>query len=84
MIDALGGDMPFRDAAYDRETISLMTSALDAAWEEAQSRGLTRTPADVARAMMASTILAAVANGERNPTRLKNLALRAVDGTGLH
>jgi hypothetical protein len=76
--------MPFKDAAYDPETMALMTSVLEAAWEEAQSRGLARTPADAARAMMASTILAAVANGKRNPTRLKNLALRAVDRTGLH
>jgi hypothetical protein len=34
--------------------------------------------------MMASAILAAVANGARDPMRLKKIALRPVDATGLH
>jgi hypothetical protein len=76
--------MPFRDANYDPDTIALMTGAFNAAWQEAQERRLTNAPAEAARAMMASTILAAVTNGERDPRRLKNLALRAVDSTGLH
>ena len=76
--------MPFRDSVYGPGTIALMTSALEAAWQEAQARGLTTAPADEARALMASAILAAVGNGELTPNRLKNVALRAVDGTGLH
>jgi hypothetical protein len=76
--------MAFRDAAFDPDTISLMTGALETAWREAQERHLIKASADTARAMMASAILAAVSNGERNPMRLKNLAMRAVDATGLH
>jgi hypothetical protein len=76
--------MPFRDADYDPDTIALMTGAFDTAWQEAQERRLTNAPAEAARALMVSTILAAVGNGERDPMRLKNLALRAVDTTGLH
>jgi hypothetical protein len=76
--------MPFRDASYDPETMSLMTSVLEAAWHEAQERRLTTVPADHVRSAMASALLVAVANGERQPMRLKNLALRAVDKTGLH
>ena len=76
--------MPFRDAAYDPDTIVLMTAALEAAWHEAQERRLTKATADHARGKMASAILAAVANGERDPMRLKNYAMRSVDTTGLH
>ena len=76
--------MPFKDATYDPETIALMTSVLEAAWQEAQARDLAKAPDDATRAMMASVILASVANGERDPLRLRNLALRAVDATGLH
>ena len=76
--------MPFRDAPYGPVTIAVMTSALEAAWQEARARDLAKGPDDATRAMMASVILAAVANGERHPLRLRNLALRTVDGTGLH
>ena len=76
--------MPFKDAAYDPETILLMTRAFEAAWQEAEARGLSRAPADQVRTLMATAILSAVANGEFNPMRLRNFALRAVDSTGLH
>jgi hypothetical protein len=76
--------MPFRNVSYDPKTVALMSAALDAAWNEAQQRQLTKTTADHARSKMASAILAAVAEGERDPIRLKNYALRSVDTTGLH
>jgi hypothetical protein len=59
-----GGDMPFRDAAYDPDTITLMTTALDAAWHEAQVRRLTKASAETPAARWAG-ILSAVAHGER-------------------
>jgi hypothetical protein len=76
--------MPFRDAAYDPETLALMAAALDAAWREVRSRQLTKASADHARGEMAAAIFAAVAKGERDPLRLKNCAFRSVDTTGLH
>jgi hypothetical protein len=36
--------MPFRDAAYDPETIALMTAALEAAWQEARERRFRHPP----------------------------------------
>ena len=51
--------MPFRDADYDPETIGY-DWCVQAAWQEARA-ALTNAPAEAARAMMASTILAAVA-----------------------
>jgi hypothetical protein len=71
--------MPFRDAPYGPVTIAVMTSAFEAAWQEARARDPTKGPDDANRATMVSAIIAAVANGERLPLRLRDLALRAVD-----
>ena len=75
--------MSFTESDYGPVTIALMVSVFDAAWQEVQVDGLANGHAEAARATMASTILAAVGNGERIPARLKELALRTVAGPGL-
>lgn len=57
----------------------MTTAALDEAWIEYQAL-LPVEPADptVTRSEMAKRIMAAVDEGERNPTQLKWIALRAI------
>ena len=71
--------MPFPRDCYDPETLGLMTKAFDAAWEEV---GFALVNEDVTstalRQIMALRIMAAVRDGERDPERLKELALETV------
>jgi hypothetical protein len=69
--------MPFAGLGYGPVTIALMTTVLQAAWDEAQVRGLVKATDDAARAAMASAILAAVREGVRDERSLKELALGA-------
>jgi hypothetical protein len=64
----------------DANTRSLATQAFDAAWGEIQSM-LVVEPLDPGglRSLLASRILKALKAGERDPERLRLLALRAVD-----
>jgi hypothetical protein len=71
--------MPFSDAVYDPETLAMMSRVLDDAWNELQSVNGTGTAAEMVRTTMATRIMAAVAKGEREPSKLKLLALHAVD-----
>jgi hypothetical protein len=75
--------MPFSGAAYDPETLAMMTRILEDACGELQSINAKRALADVVRATMASRIVTAVADGEREPSKLKLLALHAVDARDL-
>ena len=72
--------MPFTELGYGPVTIALMVSVFDAAWQEVQACSFSNGQDERARATMASTILAAVGNGERIPARLKELALNSVAG----
>ena len=68
--------------SFDPETVALMGRVCDDAWNEAQ-RWLSLAPVGDAsglRAMLALRVMAAVANGERDPQRLGLLALEALDG----
>ena len=71
--------MPFPRDCFDPETLGLMTKAFDAAWEEV---GFALVNEDVTptalRQIMALRIMAAVRDGERDPQRLKELALAAI------
>jgi hypothetical protein len=71
--------MPFPTECYDPETLGLMTQAFNAAWQDAEYALASESfdPTEV-RALMASTIMAAVRDGEHDPERLKELALDAV------
>jgi hypothetical protein len=68
-------------SSFDPETVALMGRVCDDAWNEAQ-RWLSLAPVGDAtgfRAMLALRVMAAVANGERDPQRLRLVALSALD-----
>jgi hypothetical protein len=66
--------------SFDAETVAMMGRLCDEAWLEAQCR-LSCPPGDRSglRNLVALRILAAVANGERDPERLTAKALEALD-----
>ncbi|HEX9881609.1 MAG TPA: hypothetical protein VGA65_03790 [Hyphomicrobium sp.] len=74
--------MPFSDASYDPQTLGLLMKAFDKAWHEVQSLnpGCTASQLSTTRKMMALRIMDAANKGERDPERLKDMAVRAVDG----
>jgi hypothetical protein len=67
--------------SFDAETVALMGSVVDEAWEEAQSRLSLPTAADPSelRNLVAVRVMAAVAIGQKDPERLKAIALEALD-----
>ena len=72
---------PFGKDGFDPETLAIMTKAFDAAWEEVGfSLAMRDVDPTAVRTMMSVRIMAAVRNGERDPERLKELALQAVAG----
>jgi hypothetical protein len=74
--------MPFSEASYDAQTLALVTEAFEGAWHEVQTWYPGRNAEDLmtTRKMMALRIMTATKDGERDPERLKLIALRAVDG----
>jgi len=71
--------MPFSNGSYDSATVSMMHRALDAAWSEFEQRGRALAEPLAIRRLMAKRILSEVASGERDPERLRLLALKAAD-----
>jgi hypothetical protein len=75
------GCVLFITASYDPDTLRLLINVFDEAWAAAQKLlGPTPLTATAVRAMLAKRIMVAADNGERDPTRLKLIALRAIDG----
>jgi hypothetical protein len=75
--------MPIFSNSYDPETLSLLERAFKEAWSEIQvatPETLRNASMDTTRKMMALRIMAAANGGERNPERLKAVAIQAVDG----
>jgi hypothetical protein len=75
--------MPFSDTSYDPETLSLLERAFKEAWSEIQvavPAAMAHGTLETTRKMMALRIMAAAKDGERNPDRLKAVAIQAVDG----
>jgi hypothetical protein len=70
----------FQGAAYDRETLRVLLRAYDEAWIDIQAM-LGAAPFDAAawRSELARRIMAAADKGERDPRRLKLIAMRAID-----
>ena len=66
---------------FDSSTVSLMGRVCDDAWIELQKKNFFPTPvnAQSVRSALASRVLDAVNQGERNPERLRSIALEAVD-----
>ena len=78
--------MPHR-AAFDPETLSIMGRALEEAWAEFETRGLVRPAPDKnepdktgIRRALALRIMAAVRVGQRDPDRLRDVALHVIEG----
>jgi hypothetical protein len=70
----------FQGTSYDPETLRVLLRAYDEAWTDIQGM-LGPTPLDAAalRSSLAKRITAAADKGERDPRRLKLLALCAID-----
>ena len=66
----------FPAASYDPDTLDALTRAFDEAWEDIQAMvGPRPLDAEAVRSVLARRILAAVADGERDPRRLKLIAM---------
>jgi hypothetical protein len=67
---------------FDPELVSLMGRVCEEAWQELRSRVFFPTPDDNERFrhQLATRVMAAVARGERDPQRLKAIALTGLDG----
>ena len=76
--------MPTR-SAFDPETVTLMGRALDEAWAEIEATTWVRAEPEKSgiRRALALRIMAAVRAGQRNPERLRNVALHVIEGCGI-
>jgi hypothetical protein len=70
----------FAVSSYDPETLRVLTDAFDEAWMDIQNM-LGNKPLDpnAMRAVVVKRIMAAAEDGERDPKRLKLIALKAID-----
>ena len=73
--------MHLRSNSFDPETLALIGYVCDEAWEEAQFRfSLPRTgDTSQLRNLVVSRVMAAVIVGQKDPERLKAIALDALD-----
>ncbi|MDP1909434.1 MAG: hypothetical protein WC684_05830 [Hyphomicrobium sp.] len=73
--------MPAR-SAFDPDTLTLMGRALDEAWAEIEAKTWVRAEPEKSgiRRALALRIMAAVRAGQRNPERLRSVALHVVEG----
>jgi len=70
----------FPVTSYDPDMLRVLTRAFDDAWKEVQSLvGVRPVAAEVLRAKLANRIMNAFNGGERDPSRLKLIALGAID-----
>lgn len=69
--------MPNLSEYYDPELVQLMTGAMDDACAELRVK---EGESNLVRLMMSVRIMSAVNAGERDPERLRLLALHSVDG----
>ena len=76
--------MPTR-SAFDPETVTLMGRALDEAWAEIEATTWVRADPEKSgiRRALALRIMAAVRAGQRNPERLRHVALHVVEGCSI-
>ena len=73
--------MPFSIADVEQAMLTVVHGVLDAAWSEFQQAGHTTNAHPLAlRILMADRILTEVKAGDRDPVRLKALALQAIVG----
>ena len=66
--------------SYDTETLGLLIRVFDEAWVDMQVMlGTKPLDANSARSALAKRIMVAANKGERDPKRLKLIALQAID-----
>jgi hypothetical protein len=70
--------------AFDPDTVALMGRVCDAVWNELQSRASFVAPTKETdlHTLIANRVLAGVVTGERDPDKLRALALIGMDGPG--
>ena len=74
--------MPFSERVYDPETLRLMTQVLDDTWQAVLSKSVYRALDPTrTRREMAVLIMQAVDGGVRPPDNLKQVAMRAIEGS---
>jgi hypothetical protein len=68
--------------AFDAETVALMGRVCDEAWQEVQCVMFfpSRQDSDEVLRLLTSRVMSAVVAGERDPSRLRAIALEGVDG----
>ncbi len=70
----------FASTSYDPETLGVLNRVFDEAWIGIRKLvGPTPVDADGLRSVLAKRIIAAAATGERDPRRLKLIAMGAID-----
>lgn len=76
-----GSEMEAFEGALDSESFALMVHALDGAWTDAQAYSVVAVGSQQAlRRAVALRIMAAVKLGQRDPERLRLVALEALQG----
>ena len=66
--------------SYDPQTLDVLTRAFDEAWVDVQGMlGQRLLDPNSLRAQLAKRIIAAAAAGERDPSRLKLIAMGAIE-----
>jgi hypothetical protein len=68
--------MQFPQTSFDNDSVALMGRVCDEVWREVQAGAA--LPADEVLRELTARVMAAVAAGERDPARLKAIALDAV------
>jgi hypothetical protein len=73
--------MQLAPGAFDPATVAMMGRVCDGAWDEATNRLSLFSARDSAslRNVLALRVMVVVANGERDPDRLRLMALAALD-----
>ena len=70
----------FVSSSYDPETLVVLSRVFDEAWIDIRARvGPTPVDADGLRSVLAKRIIAAATTGERDPRRLKFIAMGAIE-----
>lgn len=76
-----GSKMEAFEGAFDSESLALMMHALDGAWSDAKAQSVVAPESRSAlRKALALRIIAAVKLGQRDPERLRLVALEALQG----
>ena len=72
--------MPFQEYSpfFRPEELDALTAAYNSAWHQLSDKSLAPNKTSIAKKNLAQIILAAACNGEREPERLKEIALRGV------